>query len=146
MYSIFAFISGTIEFRKKPGRLLEFKVYFINMKIVFSKRAEKMFHSSAKKLDFNLVVTMELYFSCFIRKRVLFANQAEAEAISIDTDIVNLHVFFLPVMTKACSVSESKDIPELESFPIKRPERFFPKKLQIDYKSGKWVGDFSFGS
>jgi hypothetical protein len=30
----------------------------------------------------------------------------------------------------------------VEDFPIVRPEAFVPKRLTIDYKKGKWTGDF----
>jgi hypothetical protein len=87
-----------------------------------------------------LLVEMELYFSCLIRKTVRFGD--DAQAISFASAAPRLKIGFRPVMTKACRMSDVEGEPPLEDFPIVRPEAFVPKRLKIDYRGGKWLGEF----
>ena len=91
-------------------------------------------------LDQPLNVEMELYFSCLIRKAVRFGRDTQAGNFAFAAP--KLKVGFRPVMTKACRVSDFEGEPPLEDFPIVRPEAFVPKRLKIDYKAGKWIGEF----
>ena len=84
-----------------------------------------------QELTEPLSVEMELYFSCLIRKAVRFGRDAHAAEFSSVSP--HLKVGFRPIMTKACNVRD---------FPIVKPEAFVPKRLTIDYKRGKWSGDF----
>jgi len=93
-----------------------------------------------QELDQPMAVEMELYFSCLIRKAVRFGGDAQAS--NFTTAAPRLKIGFRPVMTKACRMSDVEGAPPLEDFPIVKPEAFVPKRLTIDYKSGKWIGDF----
>ena len=112
------------------------------MEIVISKKALK----KLGQLQHPLTVEIELYFSCLIRKRVLFPVQAHKDAIKLKSDYPELLLYFRPVMTKSCSLSEGKDDPELVPFPIVKPERFFPKKLELGFAGGSWKGEYSLSS
>lgn len=90
-----------------------------------------------------LVVEMELYFSCLIRKRVRFLSAAHPDAFCAAADD-RLTVCFRPVMTRSCALSDVEGQPELETFPIQRPEAFLPKWLALDFRRGAWSGEFSF--
>jgi hypothetical protein len=90
-----------------------------------------------------LVVEMELYFSCLIRKRVRFPASAPAGATCVRLDD-RLTLCFRPVMTRACSVSEVEGAPELETFPIRKPEAFLPKWLTLDWRHDRWAGEFGY--
>lgn len=90
-----------------------------------------------------LVVEMELYFSCLIRKRVQFLPVPHPDAFCATVDD-RLTVCFRPVMTRKCALSDAEDKPELEGFPIQRPEAFLPKWLALDFRRGAWSGEFSF--
>jgi hypothetical protein len=87
-----------------------------------------------------LLVEMELYFSCLIRKAVRFGG--DAQAANFTTAAPHLKIGFRPVMTKVCKVSDFEGAPPLEDFPIVKPEAFVPKRLTIDYRGGKWMGEF----
>ena len=87
-----------------------------------------------------LLVEMELYFSCLIRKAVRFGRDAQVGSFS--TAGPQLKIGFRPVMTKACNVKDFEIEPPVEDFLIVRPEAFVPKRLTIDFKGGKWLGDF----
>lgn len=89
-----------------------------------------------------LLVEMELYFSCLIRKRVLVRDAAgETDAVSVND---KLSLRFHPVMSQHCEVDENLDGPPLTDFPIVHGERFSPSWLQIDYRNGQWSGEFGY--
>ncbi len=93
-----------------------------------------------QELDQPLNVEMELYFSCLIRKAVRFGGEAQAGKFSAAGP--RLNIGFRPVMTKACNVKDFEVEPPVEDFPIVRPEAFVPKRLTIDFRRGKWIGEF----
>lgn len=87
-----------------------------------------------------MLVEMELYFSCLIRKAVRFGQDAPSPySVSVTP---RLKLGFRPVVTKACKVSDVEDEPPVEDFKLTRPEAFVPKKLFLDFKRGQWVGEF----
>ncbi len=90
-----------------------------------------------------LVVELELYFSCLIRKRVQVLDAPRADTLCT---VVNdrLTVCFRPVMTRACAVDAVDGQPELETFPIRRPEAFVPRWLRLDWRHGGWQGEFGY--
>ncbi|GAO36634.1 hypothetical protein SCT_2043 [Sulfuricella sp. T08] len=89
-----------------------------------------------------LTVEMELYFSCLIRKKVRFGNQAHSrEFLPVNQ---HLAVAFRPVMTKSCKIDRDNAEAPLSDFEIKNPAAFVPHWLKIDFRHGKWEGDFGF--
>lgn len=104
--------------------------------VEWSAAAEKAMSSLASPL----LVEMELYFSCLIRKAVRFSHDAPSRySVSITPKMT---VSFRPVVTKSCSVSEVENEPPVEDFEMIKPEAFVPKKLLIDFKHGLWLGEF----
>lgn len=93
-----------------------------------------------KELAEPLPVEMELYFSCLIRKAVRFGGDAQAAHFAEATPY--LKVGFRPVMTKVCLVSDVEGEPPIEDFPILKPECFVPKRLTIDFRGGRWIGEY----
>jgi len=91
-----------------------------------------------------LLVELELYFSCLLRKRVRFPDNAPADALPLPCPHPMLEVRFRPVMTRACSMAEVDSAPDLEAFPIRRPASFRPRWLQLDFRDGRWTGEFGF--
>lgn len=87
-------------------------------------------------------VEMELYFSCLIRKRVLFRDGGmELPGVPVAD---NLYVQFRPVMTRQCGKDYDGDEPPLADFPIEDATPFVPRWLKIDYRRGKWLGEFGY--
>jgi len=111
------------------------------MKIEISSRGQTRLNKSGK----TLYVELELYFSCLLRKRVIFHETVIDDGLEVKTGIENLCIQFRPVMTKACLVGDS-DVhdPQVERFPIVNAERFYPKWVRLDYTRGKWTGDFGY--
>jgi len=88
-----------------------------------------------------LIAEMELYFSCLIRKRVRFPDAVHPGALcAVVAD--GLTVCFRPVMTRACAIDPKVEKPELEAFPVQKPEAFVPKRLRIDHRRDTWSGEF----
>jgi len=94
------------------------------------------------RLDVPLVVEMELYFSCLIRKRVNFNKALSRPDGILVTD--SLYLCFRPVMTKHCAIDSSGDAPSLTEFPVKNAAPFVPKWVNIDYRRGQWRGEFGY--
>lgn len=92
--------------------------------------------------DTPLHVEMELYFSCMIRKKVRFYEQANDDEYTRAAS--NLQVRFRPVMTQRCSLHETDGPPPLTDFPINNPESFVPHWLKLDFHKGQWQGEFGY--
>jgi hypothetical protein len=104
--------------------------------VEWSASAEK----AMSELASPLLVEMELYFSCLIRKAVRFSHKTDVRySVAVNP---KLTISFKPVVTKACKVSEVEDAPPVEDFQMTKPEAFVPKHLFIDFKRGAWVGAF----
>lgn len=87
-----------------------------------------------------LVAEMELYFSCLIRKRVLFKEDgASATPVS-----EKLSLRFRPVAGQRCDLHALEGEQPLEDFPIVRRAPFVPHWLRLDYRKGAWVGEFGY--
>jgi len=113
---------------------------------ILGKKIQVEWSASADKamslLSSPLLVEMELYFSCLIRKAVRFGRSASMRySVPVTSQLT---VAFRPVMTKVCKVSEigDEEEPPLDDFEITKPEAFVPKRLFIDFKRGQWVGEF----
>jgi len=106
------------------------------VQVEWSDAADRQLQTLAEPLP----VEMELYFSCLIRKAVRFGRDAQAADFASVSP--QLKVGFRPIMTKACNVNDFEVEPPVEDFPIVKPEAFVPKRLTIDYRNGKWSGDF----
>ena len=108
------------------------------MEVTLSAAAEQ----ALAQRDRPLVAEMELLFSCLLRKRVHFGDEAELSTPVND----RLAVRFRPIMTRHCSVTEDGGSPLSDDFPIANPRPYVPNWLAIDYRRGKWVGDFGYAS
>lgn len=103
-----------------------------------SRAAEK----ALAKRSRPLFVEMELYFSCLIRKQVLFHDEKrQSDSVQVDN---KLSVSFHPVVTNSCMIKEAGDEPEKSDFEMKRKDCFVPKWLKLDYKKGTWIGEYGY--
>lgn len=90
-----------------------------------------------------LLLELELYFSCLIRKRVHVHEDATGEDAIALSD--KLHIRFRPVVTQTCAMRDvPRDNPPVRDMPIVRPERYFPHWLTLDYRHGKWLAEFGY--
>ncbi|MEA3274058.1 MAG: hypothetical protein U9Q81_01920 [Pseudomonadota bacterium] len=106
------------------------------LEIHITKRAER----ALAGLGRPLVAEMELYFSCLIRKRVVFREGHAGPADHWVDEALGLR--FRPVMTRNCSLGAAGGEPPVTDFPLVKPQRFVPRWLRIDYRGGAWQGEF----
>jgi hypothetical protein len=117
---------------KMLGKIIEFTI---------SRSAEKALAERQRPLCLEL----ELYFSCLIRKQVNVREKIDSQYSVKVSD--KLEIGFRPVMTKSCSVSScAGDSPPLSDFPIAKPERYIPHWLKLDYRKGRWLGEFGYAT
>lgn len=103
----------------------------------WSERAE----AEMQRSDRTLIVELQLYFSCVVKKRVLFHRQP----VDFETVRVNnrLQLAFRPIASAICDPREFA-----ESYPVGREltaaARMVPRRVQIDYRQGHWEGHFQY--
>lgn len=93
-----------------------------------------------------LVMEMELYFSCLIRKAVHFgvtANPALSASVG-----EHLMLSFRPVMTKSCRMDAEKPAElidfSLANLPNAKVMAYIPRWVKLDFKNGDWSGEFGY--
>ena len=106
------------------------------LEICWTNRAQQ----ALEKLDHTMVVEMQLYFSCVVKKRLLFHN----DYIHSRTPVVEkLSVDFRVVEPTSCDPEEfAKNYPEKRELDSKAAKRMHVKKLLLDYKNTEWLGEF----
>lgn len=89
-----------------------------------------------------LIVELELYFSCLVKKFVHFHNEAP------NRDTVaphkNLRLYFRAVTSTACSLEKAESLgrqPEVE-LDTDAVRKMAPKKVTIDHARGQWLGSY----
>jgi hypothetical protein len=110
-----------------------------SLRVALSKAAQQALERRAGAL----LLELELYFSCLIRKRVYVREDFEGvDAIALSD---KLHIRFRPVVTQTCAIRDvPRDNPPVRDMPIVRPERYFPHWLTLDYRRGKWLAEFGY--
>ena len=90
-----------------------------------------------------LYAEVQLIFGCMIAKRVWFRDEAPNNAVPVNS---KLHVWFRPARyAKACSFDDIDNGAEASDYPVAGNRgRFVPDALSIDYRTGKFVGDFTY--
>lgn len=89
-----------------------------------------------------LVVELELYFSCLVKKFVHFHESAPDRGLIPVSD--KLTVFFRSVTSTACSFDVADRLgrqPEIE-LDTPQSKQIGPRRVSIDYVHGKWRGNF----
>ena len=107
-----------------------------DLRVEWSQAAQRALEARSTPL----LVEMELYFSCMIRKRVRFDVRQRGEAALLGQ---GLSISFRPVMTPVCSVADY-DPESLVDLPTGEPQRFMPHWLKLDYRHGQWQGEFGY--
>ena len=97
-----------------------------------------------KRRDAPLLAEIHLIFGCLVAKRVWFTEKLRPEAEPV---AYGLRMVFRPVRyDKSCRL-DGVDKGELSpDYPIAAKGRFVPDLVFIDYRSGKWTGDFTYSA
>lgn len=97
----------------------------------------------------TLLAEMELIFGCMIRKRITFRELGaigEADAVPASA---RMAVRFVALMTRAaCTLTDSGQekggLIKPTHEPLENPGSYVPRWLVIDYRKGKWHGEFGY--
>ncbi|HED15000.1 MAG TPA: hypothetical protein ENI62_15355 [Gammaproteobacteria bacterium] len=106
------------------------------LKVELSQAAEQQLARRPQPLH----VEMELYFSCLIRKRVVFREPSQDLPGTAGEG--QLNISFRPVMTRTCGIDYEGTEPPVTDFPIVNKAAFTPRLLSIDYVNQHWQGQF----
>lgn len=104
--------------------------------ISWTQRAQR----AMQERSLPLIVEMQLYFSCVVKKRVIFHDHAEFDLVGVSEW---LRVGFRPVQSASCDPDEFA-----RNYPVQRPfdsyaaAKMNPRWLLIDYKNDSFVGEF----
>ena len=96
----------------------------------------------AKRQD-PLIVELELYFSCLVKKFVHFREDSRGRAIVAANE--KLHLYFRPVTSTACSFEVAERLgrqPEID-IDSKALRKMAPKRVLITFQRGAWGGNFN---
>lgn len=89
-----------------------------------------------------LVVELELYFSCLVKKFVHFHEVIPNRKLTSASD--KLALFFRPVTSTACSFEVADRLgrqPEIE-LDNANVRKLAPRLVKIDFVRGQWQGNF----
>lgn len=91
--------------------------------------------------DQPLTVEMQLYFSCVVKKRVIFHEEGEHDEERV-TD--KLSIVFRPVEALSCDpVAFAANYPERRQLTSSAALKMHPSRLSLDYRQGCWCGSFT---
>ena len=104
-------------------------------------RLSKAAGKALANLTSPMLVEMRISMACMFKKQVYFyENQINSDAVTV-TDHLQVNV----TSGEHCSDTLSgKEQPRGALPPITNWGGLIPKWLDIDYRSGKWVGDFGY--
>jgi hypothetical protein len=90
-----------------------------------------------------LLAEIHLIFGCMVAKRVWFTEKPRIEAVPIAQ---GLSLCFRPVRyARSCRIDGIDKGEASPDYPVVGPRRrFVPDIVFIDYRAGKWVGDFTY--
>ena len=107
------------------------------MDIMYSRRAEKALSQRSRPL----IAELQLYFTCVVQKRVNFHDKSEFETIKASP---LLEVIYHTVQSDTCDPVEfNEKHPVKQELNSKSAQLMRPSYVQIDFKNGEWLGDFS---
>ncbi len=127
-----------MKFEKFPHRISQ-QINDKPFQVYWSKSAERELQQRTQPL----IVEMELKFACMVRMLVHFHSETDNPNLITIND--HLQVFYYPVISQACDISEQKNTsnpPEMVEITTGPMAGKFPKKLDIDFVKGEWVGSW----
>ena len=111
-----------------------------NLRVEWTDRAD----CALKARSEPLTIEMQLYFSCVLKKRVLFHETSEIDTVDVNSF---MKIAFRPIQSKACNPEEfAKDYPLGRELVSPAASRMIPSKLSIDFRRGQWQGEFGYNA
>ncbi len=106
--------------------------------IALTDRAQQALHQRSQPL----VVEMQLYFSCMVKKRTIFHTGTDAPT----STPINQHlgIAFRCVQSESCDPEEfAAHYPGKKTLVTTSAIKMHPRELYIDHKNDQWTGEFS---
>ena len=106
--------------------------------VAWSRRAE----TALRARTTPLIVELELYFSCLVKKFVHVRERADGHALAWVDD--RLALYFRPVTSTTCSPQLAEHLGRQPEMEIDTPatRRMAPKRVELDFCDGRWTGAF----
>ena len=109
------------------------------------KRGKLAFHYTRRAKQqmekVQLIVEMQIYFSCVIQKRVLFHESCELESFPVND---KLAISLRAVQSDRYDpVFFANNHPVKKEYSSKAASKMTAKELFLDYKDGEWLGSFN---
>lgn len=106
----------------------------------WTQRAERQL----ARRDHPLLAEMQLYFTCVVKKRVLFHETGGSDGVEGLAVNEHLHIAFRPVEANSCDPVEfAANFPVRREFDSSAAVKMHPTSLHIDFKNGAWSGEFT---
>ena len=115
------------------------QLYGKPVRVELTAAAERALEKRAEPL----YTEVQLIFGCMVAKRVWFRDETNKDAVPVTP---KLSVWFRPARyERACSFDDIDGGAVASDFPMAVDrKRFVPDVVHIDYRAGKWVGDFTY--
>ena len=105
-------------------------------------RVSRSAQAALDRRESPLLLELELYFSCLVRKRVHVRDELDGDAVVLND---KLSVRFRPVVTQQCAMRDvERDNPPLMDMPAVNTQRYFPHWLTLDFRRGNWIAEFGY--
>jgi hypothetical protein len=89
-----------------------------------------------------LIVEMQLYFSCVVKKRVVFHDAANFESLAVND---NLQIAFRTIQSAKCDPQEfARNYPIGRVLDSPAAAKMIPSWVAIDFRRGQWQGEFGY--
>lgn len=108
------------------------------LELRWSNRAER----ELQRCGQPLIIELQLYFSCVVKKRVLFHQHADFATERVDD---RLEIAFRAIASAACDADVfARDFPAGRDLSAGPAARMVPAIAEIDYRAGNWEGQFRY--
>jgi hypothetical protein len=108
------------------------------LELRWSDRAERELQRRGQ----TLVVELQLYFSCVVKKRVLFHDGVDFATTRVDD---RLEISFRPIASAVCDPREfAAHHPPGRDLSPGPAARMVPAFAEIDFRAGRWQGRFGY--
>ena len=108
------------------------------LELRWSERAER----ELQRRQQSLVIELQLYFSCVVKKRVLFHDSVDFATTRVDD---RLEIAFRPIASAVCDPREfAAHHPAGRDLSAGPAARMVPAFAEIDFRDGRWHGQFGY--
>lgn len=106
--------------------------------VAWTPRAEAALRARSEPL----IVELELYFSCLVKKFVHVRERADGHTLAWVDD--RLALYFRPVTSTSCAPQVAERLGRQPEMEIDTPatRRMAPKRVELDFCDGLWTGAF----